>query len=351
MAERNENENPPSGEWWEIFSALCARLSRPKLLLSPALVQPLEPSEDQLKAFVGMGYADDATFRHAFALSQGSFEGTIELIERWRAPIRLTLTERGESEDTVVHIDLPSLKNKGDAFVGTDESCDGQFLLNEFANRFHARCRLGPAPPGTCELQREGTDYRVHIADNRSKYGLFVNTVRVRRCANLQSGDVVVLGWKAAARTRSGKAFTALPFRSDIQLAVSIGPAAICTECAATAWPHTALLLLATLNPCRVSFGQGAARPAHGNPCREPQGGSGAARQAADGHTARPRWGASSAGALYGGLADQVRRGRGCAHSGGTAPRGVPCEAARHTRRARSERVAARPATDASGAA
>lgn len=193
-----------------------------------------EPTDEQLATFVGMGYSDGKMARRAFALAAGDFDRAIQLVELWSAPLTLTVVERGESEDRTVKIDLPSLKNNGAVFLGTDESCDGTFLENDYTNPLHAMVKIGPVPTiGGCDLGREARghgDYLMHIIDNRSKYGTFVNGIRVLGCANLSGGDVIVLGWKAAAKTRRSQSYAPGFHKRSVKLRVDMSPAAVYTE-------------------------------------------------------------------------------------------------------------------------
>jgi hypothetical protein len=70
----------------------------------------------------------------------------------------------------------------------------------------------------------------MHIIDNRSKYGTFVNGMRVLGCANLAPGDVIVLGWKAAAKTRRSQTYGPGFHKRSVKLRVEVGPAAVYTE-------------------------------------------------------------------------------------------------------------------------
>lgn len=141
--------------------------------------------------------------------------------------------EHGQERDTTTKIDLPSMKNNGEIFLGTHASCEGCFVLNDNTNAMHARVRIGPAPAGSCDLGRTAFghgDYPMHIIDNRTKYGLFVNGIRVLGCANLTPGDEIILGWKAAKSTRRGQPFTAGFHNREIKLRIDISNAAVYTE-------------------------------------------------------------------------------------------------------------------------
>ena len=209
-----------------------AAMKKERLLVEPKSTVA-EPTDQQLATFVGMGYSDDKLARRAFALADGDFDRAISLIELWSAPLTLTLVERGESEDRTVKMDLPAVKNHGEVFLGTDESCDGRFLANSYTNRLHARVKIGPVPGGHCDLGRQAHghgDYLMHIIDNRSKWGLFVNGIRVLGCANITHGDVIILGWRAAAKTRRSQPYGPGFHRSDIKLKVEMSSAAVYTE-------------------------------------------------------------------------------------------------------------------------
>ena len=216
-----------------VLAAAVASMKRERLAVEPKSIVA-EPTDAQLATFVGMGYTDGKLARRAFALADGNFDQAIQLVQLWSAPITLTLVERGESEDKTVKMDLPSLKNHGEIFLGTDKSCDGRFLANEYTNALHARVKIGPVPGiANCDLGREARghgDYQMHIIDNRSKYGTFVNGMRVLGCANLAPGDVIVLGWKAAAKTRRSQTYGPGFHKRSVKLRVEVGPAAVYTE-------------------------------------------------------------------------------------------------------------------------
>ena len=215
------------------LAAAVASMKRERVEVNPKSTVA-EPTDRQLATFVGMGYADGKLARRAFALADGDFDEAIRLVQLWSAPLTLTLVEREESGDRTVKIDLPSVKNHGDIFLGTDESCDGRFLANEYTNALHARVRIGAVPGvGNCDLGREARrygDYLMHIIDNRSKYGTFVNGMRVLGCANLSPGDIIVLGWKAAASTRRSQTYGPGFHKRSVKLKVDMGPAAVYTE-------------------------------------------------------------------------------------------------------------------------
>ena len=215
------------------LAAAVASMKRERLVVKPKSTVA-EPTDRQLATFVGMGYTDGILARRAFALADGDFDQAIRLVQLWSAPLTLTLVEREESGDRTVKIDLPSLKNHGEIFLGTDESCDGRFLANDYTNALHARVRIGSVPGvGNCDLGREARgygDFPVHIIDNRSKYGTFVNGMRVLGCANLSPGDIIVLGWKAAASTRRSQTYGPGFHQRSVKLRVDVGPAAVYTE-------------------------------------------------------------------------------------------------------------------------
>ena len=151
----------------------------------------------------------------------------------WSAPLTLSIVERGQEEDHTVKIDLPSLKNNGEVFLGTHKSCEGCFVQNDYTNAMHARVRIGPAPVGSCDLDRTALghgDYLMHIIDNRTKFGLFINGIRVLGCANIKPGDEIILGWKAARATRRGQAYGPGFHKREIKLRIDISSASVYTE-------------------------------------------------------------------------------------------------------------------------
>ena len=205
----------------------------------PVITTPAGGATDtELRLLRGMGYTHDDAVLHAVRSTAPNFPAAVDLIGEHMSGRRVTFTFRGTADEIQRVVDTPSFKRSGDggaAWIGTDPACDCCFEFED-TDLYHAQLILGPIVGGaTCDLRREaqpqcgGGNRLLHIVDDGSQHGLFVNRVRVHT-AYLWPGDELIFGWQAAARTRH-RARYPLAFPAHLRVKLeSIRTTALCTR-------------------------------------------------------------------------------------------------------------------------